>query len=81
MSKQSEIQQNTKKLIEFISRKFEAGELDNNSLVEVFKASGRYLNLQTISDYARDHKMSYEGVKKCRRIETIHNVKFVIDNQ
>lgn len=74
-------QENTKKLIEFISRKFETGELDNTSLVEVFKASGRYLNLQTISDYARDHKMSYEGVKKFRRIETIYNVKFVIDNQ
>jgi hypothetical protein len=81
MNKQAEIQQNTTKLIEFISRKFETGELDNNSLVEVFKASGRYLNLQTISDYARDHKMSYEGVKKFRKIETIYNVKFVIDNQ
>ena len=74
-------QENTKKLIEFISRKFETGELDNNSLVEVFKANGRYLNLQTISDYAKDHNMSYEGVKKFRRVETIYNVKFVIDNE
>lgn len=73
-------QENTKKLIEFISRKFETGELDNNSLVEVFKANGRYLNLMTISDYAKHFKMSYEGVKKFRNIETIHGVKFVIDN-
>ena len=71
MTKQAEIQQNTTKLIEFISRKFETGELDNTSLVEVFKASGRYLNLQTISDYAREHKMSYEGVKKFRKIAKI----------
>ena len=54
---QAKIQENTAKLIDFVSRKFEAGELDNNTLVELFKHTGRYLNLQTISDYARDNKM------------------------
>lgn len=78
---QAKIQENTKKLIDFVSRKFEAGELDNNSLVELFKHTGIYLNLQTISDYARDHKMSYEGVKKFRKVEEIYGVKFVIDNE
>ena len=77
---QTKIQQNTRKLIEFISRKFETGELDNNSLVEVFKSNGRYLNLMTISDYAKQFNMSYEGVKRFRKIEEIHGVKFVIDN-
>jgi hypothetical protein len=80
MASKAEIQENTKKLIDFVCRKFTAGELDNNSLVELFKATGAYLNLQTISDYARDNNMSYEGVKKCRRIEVIYGVKFVIDN-
>lgn len=78
---QSEIQENTKKLIDFISRKFEAGELNNNSLVELFKHAGAYLNLQTIPDYAKTHNMSYEGVKKGRRVEEIYGVKFVIDNE
>lgn len=77
----TKIQENTKKLIDFVSRKFEAGELDNDSLVELFKHTGAYLNLQTISDYARDHKMSYEGVKKFRRTEEIYGVKFVIENE
>jgi hypothetical protein len=77
---QAKIQENTQKLIDFVSRKFEAGELDNSSLVELFKHTGAYLNLKTISDYARDNKMSYEGVKKCRKIEEIYGVKFVIDN-
>jgi hypothetical protein len=77
---QVKIQENTKKLIQFVSTKFESGELDNNSLVELFKQTAIYLNLQTISDYARDHKMSYEGVKKFRRIEELYGVKFVIDN-
>jgi hypothetical protein len=74
------IQENTDKLIDFVCRKFEAGELDNDSLVELFKLSGDYLNLKTISLYAKDNNMSYEGVKKCRKIEEIHGVKYVIDN-
>ena len=44
---QTKIEQNTKKLIEFVSSKFEAGEIDNNSLVELFKHTGIYLNLKT----------------------------------
>lgn len=77
----SKIQENTQKLINFVCRKFEAGELNNESLVELFKHTGIYLNLQTIPDYARDHKMTYEGVKRFRRIEEIYGVKFVIDNE
>jgi hypothetical protein len=74
------IQENTKKLIDFVCEKFEKGELNNESLVELFKRTGMYLNLQTISDYAKANGMSYEGVKKCRKIEEIYGVKFVIDN-
>jgi hypothetical protein len=76
----AKIQENTRKLIDFVSRKFMEGELDNDSLVELFKHAGIFLNLQTIADYAREHKMSYEGVKKGRRVEEIYGVKFVIDN-
>lgn len=78
---QAKIQDNTTKLIDFVTRKFESQELDNNSLVELFKRAGMYLNLQTVSDYAKTHNMSYEGVKKCRKIEVIFGVKFVIDNE
>ena len=77
---QSEIRTNTSKLLSFVSAKFESGELDNDSLIELIQLAGAYLNLQTIPDYARAKNMSYEGVKKYRHIETIFNVKFVIDN-
>lgn len=40
-----------------------------------------YLNLMTISDYAKQHNMSYEGVKRFRKIQEIYGVKFVIDNE
>ncbi len=74
------INTNTHKLITFVATKFEAGELDNNSLVELFKSMGSYMNLETIPDYAKRNKMSYEGVKRFRKVETIFNVKFVIEN-
>jgi len=71
---------NTQKLVAFVATKFEAGELDNNSLVELFKQMGMYMNLKTIPDYAKANNMSYPGVVKCRNIQEIFGVKFVIDN-
>lgn len=76
----AKVQENNRKLREFCRLKFEAGEIDNDGLVELFKDMGSYLNLQTIPDYARAQNMSYEGVKKGRRIEEIFGVKYVIDN-
>lgn len=80
MANKAKIKENTDKLIHFVATKFEAGELDNQSLVELFKSMGDYLNLMTIPDYAKANGMSYEGVKKCRTIEKIFGVRFVIDN-
>jgi len=76
----AKIRENTDKLIEFVARKFEAGELDNQSLVELLQLSGGYLNFKTIAAYARAERMSYEGVRKCRRTEELFGVRFVVDN-
>jgi len=76
----AKIRQNTEKLITFVATKFEANELDNTSLVELFKSMGMYLNLKTIPDYAKANNLTYEGVKKCRNIEVIFGVRFVVEN-
>jgi len=76
----TKIRQNTDKLLKFVAEKFEAGELDNGALVELIKLAGTYLNLKTIADYARASKISYEGAKKCRKVQEIFGVKFVIEN-
>ena len=55
-------------------------KLSNDNLVQIIELCGSYLNLQTISDYSKDNKISYNGVKKFRDIREIFNVKFVIDN-
>jgi len=55
-------------------------KLSNDNLVQIIELCGSYLNLQTISDYSKDNNISYNGVKKCRNVIEIFNVKFVIDN-
>lgn len=71
---------NGKKLRDFLNLKMHDGEFTNNDLVQFIEQCGSYLNLQTIPDYQKEHKMSYNGVKNNRQITTIFNVKFVIDN-
>lgn len=72
---------NTEKLKNFIAQKFEADELNNESLVQIIELCGQYLNLQTISDYSRKNNISYNGTKNFRTIINFFNVKFVIDNK
>lgn len=76
-----DIQTNTIKLLEFLGKKFEDGELDNDSLAQFIEQCGGYLNLMTIPEYAKLHRLTYNGVKKCRKILVIFGVKFVIDNE
>lgn len=56
------------------------GKWTNDGLVQLIELAGDYLNLQTIPDYAKARKLSYNGVKKTRVIRKIKGVKFVIDN-
>lgn len=73
--------ENTYKLKKFIAEKFELGALDNESLVQIIELCGSYLNLKTVSDYAKDNKISYNGTKRFRKTITLFNKKFVIDNE
>ena len=81
MSETLTIKEKNEKLKTFIFQKFQDGELDNDALVQLIAQAGNYLSLQTISDYAKTHKMSYNGVKNNRTIITLFNVSFVIDNE
>jgi hypothetical protein len=76
----SETRKNTDKLLQFISEKYEKGHLDNDSLIQLIALAGDYLNLRTIQTYADEHGMSYNGVKKFRKIKTLFGTKYVIDN-
>ena len=71
---------NGQKLVDFLDDKMYAGEFTNEDLVQFIESVGKYLNIQTIADYANQNKLSYNGVKNHRQIYQIFNVKFVIDN-
>lgn len=79
----SNITENTNKLLNFISEKFQKGEINNESLVKLIELSGGFLNLQTIPDYAKAKGISYVGAKKetkQRKIVELFGIKLVIDN-
>lgn len=68
------------KICEHLGKRIESGELKNNDLVQIIELCGNYLNLQTISDYAKENGISYNGAKKFRNPIEIFGVKFIIDN-
>ena len=73
--------ENTNKLLNFVSTKFQNNELDNNSLLKLIELCGSYLNLQTIPNYAKENNISYNGVKNHREIVVLFDTKYVINNE
>lgn len=67
-------------ICDHVAKRFQNDELANDDMVQLIESAGMFLNLKTIADYARDNKMSYNGVKNNRHIVTIFNVQFVVDN-
>lgn len=68
------------KICDHLSQRIENGELSNADLVQLIELCGKYLNLKTISEYAKKNNMSYNGVKKARKIVKLFGNKYVIDN-
>lgn len=64
-----------------ISERIESNDLSNDDCIKLIECIGGYLNLQTISDYAKNNGLSYNGAKHFRNIKSIFNVKFIIDNE
>jgi hypothetical protein len=67
-------------LLNIIDKKVMSDEYSNSDLVQIIEQCGSYLNLRTISYYAKEAGMSYNGAKKHRKNVTIFNTKFIIDN-
>jgi hypothetical protein len=68
------------KLLINIHKGMENNMLSNEDLVQIIEHTGAYLNLSTISNYASENKLSYNGVKNFRSVVKIFGVKFVVDN-
>lgn len=68
-------------ICDHLSHRIINGELANNDLVQIIEHVGGYLNLATISNYAKANDLSYNGAKKFRDVVVIFDTKFIIDNQ
>jgi hypothetical protein len=73
--------QNNDTILADIEDEIISGDLDNEGMIKLAELCLTYLNAQTISDYAKLHNISYNGVKYHRNFVKIRGVKFVIDNE
>lgn len=67
-------------MLERLEKRIVETGVSNEFLVQICELSGKYLNLRTISDYAKENKMSYNGAKRFRNVISLFNCKFIIDN-
>ena len=61
---------------------YENGVITDVQLVQIFEQISGYLNLKTITNYAKANKITYNGAlsRKLRKIE-IDKITFIIDNE
>lgn len=72
--------ENTNKLLKFISDKHQSEEINDDSLVSICVLCFDYLNLKTISQYAKEKGKTYRGVKEFSKdIININQFKFIKD--
>ena len=70
----------TGKVKEYIYKTACQGELNNDGLVQIIELCSGLLNLKSITQYAKDNNISYNGAKKCRSVIELHGNKFIVDN-
>jgi len=68
------------KILLNIHKGMENNMLSNNDLVKIIEHTGKLLNLQTVSDYAKSNRISYNGAKNFRTKVSLFNTNFIIDN-
>jgi len=57
------------------------GMIDTPDLVQIFEVIGNdYLNCKTLSNYARNKSISYNGAKLQKNTTKVNGIKFIIDN-
>lgn len=73
-------QSHINKIEEYVYKCLRKNELDNNDLVQIIERVDEFLNLKTITQFAKDNNKSYNGVKNHQTIIELFGCKFVADN-
>ena len=76
-----ELTEKETRMLDRLSEYVYDSQVSNEFLVQLIELAGSFSHLQTIPDYAKEKKLTYNGVKKTRQIRTIFNIKLVIDNE
>jgi hypothetical protein len=73
---------NINELKDELFERYEAGYVTDAELVQIIELAATYLNLKTITNYAKANKITYNGALK-RKLNkvTIDNQTFIIDNE
>ena len=56
------------------------GKFSTECLVQFFELAGQYLNVCSPAEFGRLNKLTYNGVKKCRKIRVINKIKYLVSN-
>ena len=69
-------------LQELLFERYESGYVTDEELVQIFEQIASYLNLKTITNYAKANKITYNGAlkRKLQKVE-IDKITFIIDNE
>jgi hypothetical protein len=54
------------------------GKIEKADLVQIFEHTASILNARTLSNYARDNGISYNGAKLQKEMAVINGIKFII---
>ena len=68
------------KIEEYIYKSILSNELKEMDLVQLIERINTYTNLKTVSNYANDNNISYNGAKNNRKVIELFGVKFICDN-
>lgn len=71
-----------KELADKLFENYQNGFISDEQLVQIIELSAKYLNLKTLTNYAKSDGISYNGAKKRKLSKVkIDNVEFIIDNE
>lgn len=66
------------KSLENFEKAIIAGKFSTECLVQFFELAGEYLNVCSPAEFGRLNKLTYNGVKKCRKIRVINKIKYLV---
>lgn len=69
-------------ILNIISERVSNNSITNDELVEIIELCGSYLNIKTVSSYAKHKGISYQGaLKGGRKTVLVFGVKMIIENE